>query len=120
MDPITTIWAVCTNGTVLADVPITPGDQMLPEVANPGQFSGQGASTLSNLLGQGGRIIDFNAPPPLDGSEPLYAGGKFLYKCPPGWVVAGFALETFTVPGGQPPVQRIYNIRIQCAEPRPC
>lgn len=50
-----------TLASLPQDVPITPGDQMLPEVANPGQFSGQGASTLSNLLGQGGRIIDFNA-----------------------------------------------------------
>lgn len=42
-------------------VPVTDGDQALPEIANTGLFAGQGVTTLVRLLGQGGRIIDFNA-----------------------------------------------------------
>ncbi|PRW21086.1 hypothetical protein C2E21_8412 [Chlorella sorokiniana] len=120
--PITTLRAVCTGGAVLAAVPLTAGDKALPQVTNAGVFAGQGVSTLVKLLGEGGRIIDFNAAPPPDGSEPLYAGGTFSFKCPQaGWVIAGFALETFVVPvPGGVPVQRLFNIRIQCAEPRPC
>lgn len=40
---------------------MTDGDQALPQIANTGLFAGQGVTTLVKLLGQGGRIIDFNA-----------------------------------------------------------
>lgn len=42
-------------------MPLIAGDELLPQVANPGQFFGQGVTTLVRLLGQGGLIVDFSA-----------------------------------------------------------